>query len=106
MSAALRRCLLLLAAVVAVLAQPSSAPAAAASNAHALPECARLPALLACDTCADVPPAPSCALLVFRHVQKTGGSTLRNFFRLQEATGDWEFYRRAPERRVHRRRMP
>ena len=35
----------------------------------------------------------SCALLVFRHVQKTGGSTLRNFFRKQEATGDWEFYR-------------
>lgn len=32
-------------------------------------------------------------MLVFRHVQKTGGSTLRNFFRKQEATGDWEFYR-------------
>jgi hypothetical protein len=36
---------------------------------------------------------PECALLVFRHTQKTGGSTLRNFFRHQEATGDWEFYR-------------
>jgi hypothetical protein len=36
---------------------------------------------------------PACALLVFRHGQKTGGTTLRNFFRQQEATGDWEFYR-------------
>lgn len=29
---------------------------------------------------------------MFRHVQKTGGSTLRHYFRMQELTGDWEFY--------------
>ncbi len=34
----------------------------------------------------------SCALLVYRHVQKTGGSTLRHFFRQQELAGEWEFY--------------
>jgi len=51
-------------------------------------------ALLACLRSPEHVLARSCALLVFRHVQKTGGSTLRNFFRKQEATGDWEFYRR------------
>ena len=39
-----------------------------------------------------LPPSLSCGLLVFRHVQKTGGSTLRHYFRMQELTGDWEFY--------------
>jgi hypothetical protein len=42
---------------------------------------------------------------VFRHVQKTGGSTLRNFFRKQEATGDWEFYRCARQASSPRRTL-
>jgi hypothetical protein len=70
----------------------STSQSRGAGAERALPECApqhaRLPALRAL-----TPACASCALLLFRHVQKTGGSTLRNFFRRQEATGDWEFYR-------------
>jgi hypothetical protein len=67
------------------------------SDATELPECApqyMVAQLYAQEAHCPVPFSPphSCALLVFRHVQKTGGSTLRHFFRRQELSGDWEFY--------------
>jgi hypothetical protein len=85
---------LMLASVVALCAlRASGARAADSASDGGLPECVGLH----CEVGGCAPECASrlcrCALLVFRHVQKTGGSTLRNFFRKQEATGDWEFYR-------------
>jgi hypothetical protein len=85
---------LVFAFVLALCALPASgARAVDSASDGGLPECVWLHCEL--DGCGPERASclDRCALLVFRHVQKTGGSTLRNFFRKQEATGDWEFYR-------------